>query len=133
MTYAEQLRSDYAAVRARLLNPPTAVKDTAAPPVCRDIRVNPKEDVEKSRPRKMKNPLNQRWVGIANEVAEKHGVSVRGILSASRSRPLPEARSELYYRMRHSGMTFPEISRLLKKDQSTCSVGAAKFARNSGL
>lgn len=39
MTYAEQLRADYAAVRARLYNPPTRVPDSLPAPVCRDVKI----------------------------------------------------------------------------------------------
>ena len=61
-----------------------------------------------------------RWRRMVAAVAHKHQLSVDEILGLSRRRPVIEARFECAYRMRTElKMTYPCISRHLKRDHST--------------
>ncbi|MHB2169929.1 helix-turn-helix domain-containing protein [Alsobacter sp. R-9] len=64
---------------------------------------------------------------ILEEVAEKHGLRVRDMQSASRLRHLVNARQEASYRLRHEcGLSLPAIGRLLGGRDHTTILWAVK-------
>lgn len=133
MTYAEQLRTDYAAVRARLFAP-SKIRDTAPPPVCRDIKVPRADDKEPKKPARKITIRGIKWLPILAEVAKKHGVPETGLKMGTRGICSGAPRNELYYRLREElGLTSPQIGRLLGRDHSTVTNGTKKWKRDNGL
>lgn len=139
MSYVEELRDNYAAIRARLYNPARKITDTALPPVCRDVRMAPERKPPRKRRGAHKNLLGIPWMDILNEVAEKHGLPSHALRSKNPGRgkvaeKLGAAKNELYYRMRtETDMSCNQIGRLLGRDHSTVSKGADTFRKRNGL
>lgn len=138
MSYVEELRGNYAAVRARLFRP-SQIKDTASPPVCRDVRIAPERKPPRKNRGAHKNLLGLAWMDILNEVAKKHDLPSHALRSKKPGRgklneKLGAAKNELYYRLRtETVMSCNQIGRLLGRDHSTVSKGADTFRRVSGL
>jgi len=53
------------------------------------------------------------------EIAEKHGVTVAEMLSASRASHLVEARRDLAFALRARSWSYPRIGKLMKRDHTT--------------
>lgn len=117
MTYAEQLRADYAAIRQRLYSPSHAKPDPLPLPICRDIKVEKEEEEKSQTPRKiverhnaaarrrlyqdshleMKNSTKAKWIDIANRVSAETGVSYAEIVSKHKTRRIVKARDMFCY------------------------------------
>ncbi len=66
--------------------------------------------------------------------AEKHHLSLRGILSRSRTQAVTNARSEFFYRALEETMASSvEIGRKVDRDHTTVLYGAARYAVRNGL
>jgi chromosomal replication initiation ATPase DnaA len=69
------------------------------------------------------------WRHDLNEVALKHGVSPREILSPFRDKPIVSARYELFWRLRvERKYSFGRIGLLLDRDHSTVVYGVKRHA-----
>jgi hypothetical protein len=142
MTYAEQLRSDYAAVRARLFRPEFAVPDHQ-PRASHDIRAPDEECMMRGGKRERhsrqikahRNLLDIKWVEIANQVARKHGLPAACLKQKQRGNAIVSAaRNELCYRLRHElAMSNAQIGRVLSRDPSSVSAAIAKWERENRL
>ncbi len=67
-----------------------------------------------------------RWGWIVESVAERHGVSVAGLLSRSRHREFTVARHDLMASLWGSGLAYAEIGRLLGVDHTTVMHGVRR-------
>ncbi len=67
-----------------------------------------------------------RWGWMVESVAERHGVSVAGLLSRCRNREFVIARQDLMTVLWGSGLAFAEIGRLLGRDHSTVIYGVRR-------
>lgn len=78
------------------------------------------------------------WMRILHEVAEKHRIGVKSLLSASKARNVVTARNEAFYRMRHEiviagePMSFPLIASKFGKDHTTVIWGVRRHESRLG-
>lgn len=135
MSYTEQLTRDYAAIRARLYGS-TARKIS---------RLEPDPEPEKISRRvcgpgggggrkyywTFARPIptnGNRWREILNEVAEKHDVCPREMLSASKADPVAVARFECWFRMREeTAYSLAQIGRFFGRDHTTVFHGLRRW------
>lgn len=140
MTYTEQLTRDYAAIRARLYGQPPR----PARVIATDPEPEPAAEPEKVS-RRVRGPNRgdtryywtfgkpvdtggHRWREILNEVAEKHDVCPREMLSSGKANPVAKARFECWYRIKNeTRYSYPQIGRFFGKDHSTVVHGAARW------
>lgn len=129
MTYKQALARSYADVRARLFAGPKLVRVEALPePEPPEPEPEPavveRDDTEVLI--RLRNPFNQLWQNIVNEVAEKHGICAGDIMGKSRRRDIYAARKEAIMRIwdevrMHDGSrpSLPVIGRWFQRDHTT--------------
>lgn len=143
MTYTEQLTRDYAAIRARLYGSmPRKI-----------FRAEPEAELEPEKiSRRVRGPGDggsrkyywtfgrpiptggNRWREILNEVAEKHDVCPREMLSASKADPVAVARFECWFRMREeTTYSYSQIGRFFGRDHTTVLHGVARWREISSV
>lgn len=121
MSYTADLTRHYAEVRARLM-----IHDVADPPK-REAVILPLP------------PPKDRWKIIAEEVANKYGITVFALLGkrgkrAKQASIATRARHETMYRLRHemkiagAPPSYPQIGRWLNRDHATVIHGIRKHA-----
>lgn len=133
MSYQEQLATQYAETRARLLGRPPA-RPKAMPLEMPEESVIVALPVQ--RPPAPPTPLNPprtgpvpNWLRIALEVSEKHGVSLDDMKSVNRAKRLVAARYEAFYRIRtETTLSYPQIGRRFGgRDHTTVLHGVQKY------
>lgn len=136
MSYQEQLATQYAETRARLLGrPPARPKavplEMPAEPVIVALPVaRPPEPRDPSKP--LNPPLADdapAWLRIAHEVSEKHRVSFEDMRGKSHVKRFVAARSEAYFRIRtETALSYPQIGRRFGgRDHTTVLHGVRRF------
>lgn len=63
---------------------------------------------------------------VVAQVAHKHGLAPKDILSASRTAPIVRARHECWRRLRERGWSYPAIARAFDRDHTTVLAGVRK-------
>ncbi len=138
MTYTEQLTREYAAIRARLYGPsPRPVR------VIRQPEPEPEPEKISRRTRSAGHtggvkyywsfgkPVptgGKLWREILNEVAEKHDVCPREMLSAGKADPVARARFECWHRLREeTWLSYTQIAKFFGRDHSTVVHGVARW------
>lgn len=136
------LQSHYALVRARLMRPPNAVRDTAPAPVLKieppakdnaysKIAETPPPPPPRERPANchdsMLMPRNL-VRGMIKAAAEKYGISAAEISGSCRRAHIVLARHEVMYRAVEAGFSLGEVGRRIGGyDHTTVLNGHRKF------
>lgn len=136
MSYQEQLITQYAETRARLLGqaparPKAVPLEMPVEPVIVALPVARPAETPKTPP-----PLNPpladdapAWLRITHEVSEKHRVSVEDMRGKSHVKRFVAARSEAYFRIRtETALSYPQIGRRFGgRDHTTVIHGVRRF------
>jgi hypothetical protein len=134
--YEELLKGHYLATRTKLLGRPApkpkAVRITPPPPPAKvePLPLPPVEPVifsqDAVRNKDARLPLPT-WRRILIEVSRERGVGINDILGHGRTEEVSRVRHEVFWRLRQTGMSYPQIAfRIGNRDHTTALYGVQK-------